>query len=112
MARVAKKVETSKEKKPKAVAKASKPIKKGAKGKKAEIAAAVPVLAHTPSRGSKKETLAAAVPALSRTASRASKKEAVAPVKAPALARSASKSSKTLELCLLLDCTGSMSSWI
>ena len=66
-----------------------------------------------PAKG-KKEVLAAptAAPALSRTASKASKREPLAPVKAPALSRSASKASKTLDLCLLLDCTGSMSSWI
>lgn len=69
-----------------------------------------------PAKG-KKVVLAAptAAPALSRSGSKASKKEPVAPVKAPALSRSASKaskSSKTLDLCLLLDCTGSMSSWI
>ena len=57
----------------------------------------------------KKEVLAAAVPVLSRGSS---KKEAVAPVKAPALSRSGSKVSKVLDLCLLLDCTGSMASWI
>ena len=88
------------EKKSKVTAKAIKPIKKEPAKKKA------------PAAKGKKEALAAAVPVLSRTPSRASKKEAVAPVKAPALARSASKSSKTLELCLLLDCTGSMSAWI
>jgi hypothetical protein len=62
----------------------------------------------------KKDVLALpeAVPALSRNTSKATKKEPVAPVKAPALSRSASKSSKILDLCLLLDCTGSMSSWI
>ena len=69
-----------------------------------------------PKRG-KKEVLAAALPilALSKTPSRASKKELVAPKIAPSLSRSvsrASKSSKTLDLCLLLDCTASMSSWI
>lgn len=67
-----------------------------------------------PAKG-KKEVLAApaAAPVLVKTSS---KKEPVAPVKAPALSRSASKtaksSNKTLDLCLLLDCTGSMSSWI
>jgi len=65
----------------------------------------------------KKDVLAAAlpVPALFKTPSRASKKEMVAPKIAPSLSRSASrasKSSKVLDLCLLLDCTASMSSWI
>ena len=66
-----------------------------------------------PAKG-KKDVLALpeAVPALSRNTSRATKKEVVAPVKAPTFSRSASKSSKILDLCLLLDCTGSMSSWI
>ena len=61
-----------------------------------------------------KEVLAAPTvsPSFSRTASKASKREPVAPIKATALSRSASKASKTLDLCLLLDCTGSMSSWI
>jgi len=92
--------------KKKAAPKATKPIKKEkATPKKAASA-----------KG-KKEVLAAALPvaALSKTPSRASKKEPVAPVKAPALSRTASKaskSSKVLDLCLLLDCTGSMSSWI
>ena len=66
-----------------------------------------------PSKG-KKDVLALpeAVPALSRNTSKATKKELVSPVKAPALSRSASKASKILDLCLLLDCTGSMSTWI
>ena len=66
-----------------------------------------------PAKG-KKDVLALpeAVPALSRNTSKATKKDAVAPVKAPTLSRSPSKSSKILDLCLLLDCTGSMFSWI
>ena len=66
------------------------------------------------SKKGKKDVLALpeAVPALSRNTSKATKKELVSPVKAPALSRSASKASKILDLCLLLDCTGSMSAWI
>ncbi len=66
-----------------------------------------------PAQG-KKDVLAApaTAPALSRTGSKASKREPLAPVKAPALSRAASKASKTLDLCLLLDCTGSMGAWI
>jgi hypothetical protein len=62
----------------------------------------------------KKDVLALpeAVPALSRNTSKASMKDPVAPVKAPALSRSASKASKILDLCLLLDCTRSMNTWI
>ncbi len=85
MARAAKEPQ---EKKAKGIAKASKAIKKAEIGKTENIAAAVPVLSHSASKGSKKE--------------------AVSPVKAAALSRSASKASKTLELCLLLDITSSM----
>jgi len=66
-----------------------------------------------PARGNKDVlALPEAIPALSRHSSKATKKESVAPVKAPALSRSASKASKILDLCLLLDCTRSMNSWI
>ena len=57
--------------------------------------ASVPVLAKAPSL--KKE---ASLPVLAKTASL--KKEA----------SRAQRGEKTLDLCLLLDCTGSMASWI
>jgi Mg-chelatase subunit ChlD len=100
----------------------SAPPKKVSKVPKAPKPAAIkkaPAKKAAPApKASKKAPLvvAAPAPALSKSAS---KKDPVAPVlakstsKQPELSRKSSKvEKKSLDLCLLLDCTGSMASWI
>jgi len=68
-----------------------------------------------PAKAAIAKPVSASKKAAPKKGTKAENKEVVAPVVAPTLSRKSSKTagnSNILELCLLLDCTGSMGSWI